>query len=95
MFTPIEAGSYKVTYTATDMAGNVNVYEYELLIIEDYTSGLANFFNKFGFILAIIAVAAAGVLVYMFLKQNAAKKSEIKDFDFDFDEEVSTEDTEK
>ena len=74
-FTPIEAGTYKVTYTATDMAGNVNVYEYEILVVEDFEGSIASLFNGYGIFFAIPLIVVAGALAYLFFikkkKSNA------------------------
>jgi hypothetical protein len=78
-FTPIESGDYVVTYTVTDMAGNKNVYTYEIIVIDDYEGGLASFFNNYGLFVAIPLILIAGALVALFFIKKKKSTNEIID----------------
>lgn len=94
-FTPIESGTYVITYTALDLAGNENVYTYNLVIIDDYEGLLAKFFNSYGLFVAIplVLVAVALIVLLKIVKGKKTKKEEIEETeDVEVDE---TEDVEE
>lgn len=64
-FVPVQSGKYLVKYTATDINGNVNEYEYVIEIEKAKTSPLANFFNKVGVYIggALVLVAVALIVL--------------------------------
>lgn len=75
-FTPLEAGDYVVTYTATDLAGNVNVYSYVIKVVEQKEGGLAAFFNGSGLFVAIpLIVLAIGAAAFYVTKVSKKSKS--------------------
>ena len=61
------------------MAGNVNTYTYEIIVIDDYEGGLASFFNNYGLFVAIPLILIAGALVALFFIKKKKSTNEIKD----------------
>lgn len=72
-FVPTEAGTYTVTITAVDDAGNVNTYAYNVEIAEEAIKSFP-LFRTLGFIIGGVLIAAAAVL---FVLTFAGKKNKV------------------
>lgn len=74
-FVPTEAGTYTVTITAVDDAGNVNVYSYNVEVAEAATKSFP-IFRVLGFTIGGLLIAAAAVF---FVLAFTGKKSKVED----------------
>ena len=76
-FVPTEAGTYTVTITAVDEAGNVNAYSYTVEVAEEAIKSFP-LFRVLGFTIGGVLIAAAAAL---FVLTFAVKKKPVSELD--------------